>query len=134
MTATTRKLVFTALLLAMASSNAMAEWVKLGSSEADTLYFDPSSIRGSEESAKMWTLSDFKQTQRLESGEQFMSEKAEFEHDCKSEQSRLLYFTAHAKSMADGEVVNFNIVPGEWTPVSPGTKLALLWNVVCRRA
>lgn len=127
---TLRRIVL-ALLLAGVSGSATADWVAVGSSETDTLYVDLSTIRGSDNKAKMWALKDFKATQRLDEREPFKSEKAEYEYDCKREQSRLLYFTSHTESMAGGEVVDFNVVPGEWVPVSPDSGLEALWNIVC---
>jgi hypothetical protein len=53
------------MLLAVMSSGAMAEWVKVGSNETDTLYIDPSTIRWADNTAKMWAMNDFKVTQRL---------------------------------------------------------------------
>jgi len=81
----------------------------------------------------MWALNDYRVTQRLENREPFKSEKAEYEYNCKSEQSRLLYFTAHAGNMAEGEVVDFNVAPGAWAPVSPKSELAWLWKIACRK-
>src|ERR1035437_4807093 len=95
-------------LLALVSSSAMAEWVKVGSNETDTLYVDPSTIRYTDDTAKMGALNDFKETQRINERGSFKSEKVEYEHDCKGQQSRLLYFTAHTGSMAEGEIVDFN--------------------------
>jgi len=119
------------LLLAVVSSSAMAEWVEVGSSKTETLYFDPSTIRGVDDMAKMWALNDFKVTQRLDERKPFKSEKAEYEYDCKQTQSRLLYFTSYTESMAGGEVVDFNVVPGEWAPVLPDSGLEALWKIVC---
>ena len=128
-----RKTIFVLLLAAM-SSSAMAEWVKVGSNETDTLYVDPSTIRWADNTAKMWALNDFKVTQRLHEREPFKSEKVEYEYDCKLAQSRLLYFTSHTESMAGGEVVDFNVVPGEWAPVSPNSGLEELWKIACGKA
>ena len=119
------------LLLAAASSSAMAEWVKVGSNETDTLYADPSTIRWADNTARMWAMNDFKVTQRLHEREPFKSEKVEYEYDCKLAQSRLLYFTSHSESMAGGEVVDFNIVPGDWARVPPNSGLEELWKIAC---
>jgi hypothetical protein len=114
------------LSLAAASSSAMADWVKLGNSQTDTLYVDPSTIRATDDRARMWALNDFGATQRLDEREPFQSEKAEYEYDCKWKQSRLLYFTSHSGHMAEGELVDFNIVPGEWTRIPAGSGLEVM--------
>jgi len=121
-------------LLAVMSSSAMAEWVKVGSNETDTLYVDPSTLRFSDNTSRMWAMNDFKVTQQLHEREPFKSEKVEYEYDCKLAQSRLLYFTSHTESMAGGEVVDFNVVPGEWARVSPNTGLEELWKIACGKA
>lgn len=118
------------LLLAVVSSSAMADWVKVGSNETDTLYIDPS-IRWTGNTAKLWALNDFKVTQRLHEREPFKSEKVEYEYDCKLAQSRLLYFTSHTESMAGGEVADFNVVPGDWARISPNSELEELWKIAC---
>jgi hypothetical protein len=122
------------LLLAIASGSAMADWVAVGSSKTDTLYVDPATIRGTDNRTKMWALNDYQVTQRLDNREPFKSEKAEYEYDCRQAQARLLYFTSHAESMAEGEVVDFNVVPGEWVPVSPKSELEVLWKIACGKA
>jgi hypothetical protein len=120
------------LLLAVVSRSAMADWVKVGSNQTDTLYVDPSTIRaGADNSVKLWAMNDFKVPQRLHEREPFKSEKAEYEYDCKLAQSRLLYFTSYTESMAEGEVVDFNLVPGAWDRVPPNSGLEELWKIAC---
>jgi hypothetical protein len=119
-------------LLALVSSSAMAEWIAVGTSDDETLYVDPATIRwGDDNTAKMWAMNDFKMAQRLNELELFKSEKAEHEYDCKLAQSRLLYFTSHTENMAGGEVVEFNVVPGDWARVTPNSKLGELWKIAC---
>ena len=87
------------MLLAVVSSSAMAEWIKIGStSMADqtvTYYADPATIRKSGNMVKMWNLSDFKSAKDAGNGNIYMSTKAQYEFDCKEEQTRLLYLISH---------------------------------------
>jgi hypothetical protein len=122
------------LLLAAVSGSAMAEWVKVGTNGSDTLYIDPATIRWSDDTAKMWALNDFKTVQLHKERAPFRSEKAEYEYDCKGRQSRLLYFTTHAENMAQGEIVDFNVVPSEWVTVPPNSPLGELWKIACGNA
>ena len=126
--------VILVLLLAAVSGSAMAEWVKVGSNSSDTLYIDPAIRWTDNNTAKLWALNDFKVMQQRDKREPFKSEKVEYEYDCKLAQSRLLYFTSHTESMAEGEVVDFNVVPGDWAPVSPNSGLEELWKIACGRA
>jgi len=122
------------LLLAVSSNSAMADWVKVGSSETGTLYVDPSTIRDTGGVARMWTLNDYVALQRLDQREPFKSVKMEYEYDCKNERSRLLYFTSHPESMAEGAALDFNVAPGAWTANSPGSGLEMLWKIACGKA
>lgn len=122
------------LLLAALSGSAMAEWVQVGGSDTETVYVDPAMRWGDNNTAKLWALSDFKVAQRRNDRGPFKSQKVEYEYDCKQAQSRLLYFTSHSESMAEGEVVDFNVVPGDWAPVAPNSRLEELWKIACGKA
>ena len=122
------------LLLALVNSGAMAAWVRIGASETDTLYVDPATIRYGDNTAKIWALNDFTETQRRDERGPFKSEKVEYEYDCKAQQARLLYFTSHAESMAGGDIVDFNVAPGEWMRIAPGSELEALWEIACWKA
>src|SRR5690349_5258905 len=128
-----RKGTFT-LLLTIASSSAMAEWVELGRSSTDTLYADPAAIRIEGQTARLWALDDFKVAQGLKDGTSFLSEKMQYEYDCKLAQWRLIYFSEHSGAMAEGEVVDFNLVPGDWEPIPPESPLEVTSKIACGRA
>jgi len=119
------------LLLAAASSGAMAEWVEVGSNDTNTLYVDPA-IRWADNTSKMWVLHDFKVDQ-LDRGP-LKSQKVQYEYDCSGQRSRMLYFTAHTENMAGGDIVDFNIVPGEWMPLSENAGQQELWKIACGKA
>lgn len=122
------------VLFTAASNGAMADWVAVGASKSNTLYADPSTIRDRDVGVSMWSLAEFKTIQRGGNREPFMSEKAEYEYDCKHDKTRLLFFTEHTGKMAEGEVVGFNLSPGDWTQVQPGSGLAILWSIACGKA
>lgn len=121
-------------MLASVSSSAMAEWVQVDSNATDTLYIDPGIRWTDRNTTKMWALNDFNVVQRIDGREPFKSEKVEYEYDCKGQQARLLYFTSHTESMAEGEVVDFNVVPSDWAPVTPKTGQEELWKIACGKA
>jgi hypothetical protein len=118
-------------MLAVVSTSAMAEWVKVGSNAMDTLYIDPGIRWTDRNTTKMWALNDFNTIQRIGEREPFKSEKIEYEYDCKGQEARMLYFTSHTESMAEGSVVDFNVVPTEWAPVTPNTGQEELWKIAC---
>jgi len=129
-----KTLIALSTLLVIVTSSALADWVEVARSKTDTLYVDPSTLRGTDDRTRMWVLNDFKASQRLDNREPFKSEKAEYEYDCKNRQSRLLYFTSHAGHMAKGEVVDYNISAGVWTRNQPGSELEALWEIACGKA
>ncbi len=121
-----------ALLLAVVSGNAAAEWVQVGSNATTTAYADPATIRRAGDTVKMWDLLDFKAALEIHK-KQYLSQKSQTEHDCKEEQSRILYVTAHSENMGAGVVVNSESGPGKWLPISPGSIRQSLWDFACRK-
>jgi hypothetical protein len=71
------------LLLAVVSSNAMAEWVAVNRSKYATGYANPATIVKDGNIAKMWSLVDCKTITRFIGGPPFMSIKSQEEFDCK---------------------------------------------------
>lgn len=119
------------LLLAVASRSAAAEWIEIGSNDRTVLYFDPSTIRASGTMAKMWDVMDFKKAQSEKGSEYYLSSKSQRGYDCKEERWRFLFFTQHARNMADGAVVGTLNTPRPWEPVSPETVAEALWKKAC---
>lgn len=118
------------ILLAVVSSSAVAEWVKVSSDETITIYKDPATIRKNGNWAKMWYLFDFK-TVQVDGGNKFRSLKSQSEFDCKEEQVRLLSFSAHSKIMGGGDVVDSKSDHFRWDPVPPGSVNEVLWKIAC---
>lgn len=120
------------MLLAVASNNAMAEWVKVGSNESDTLYADPTTIIKSANKVKMQTLHDYKMAIKA-SGAAFLSTMVQEEYDCKENQSRTLYFSFHTGNLGKGRMIYSDNDAHKWAPVRPGSVRETLWKVACRK-
>lgn len=116
------------MLLAVMSSSAMAEWVKVGGGDGDFVYADPTTIRKNGDNVKMWSLSDYKTPQGRKS---YMSSKTQDEYDCKEEQSRDLAFSMFSGNMGEGETVFTGPGALRWVPVAPGSVAKVLWNFAC---
>lgn len=128
-----RKAIF--MLLAVVSSSAAAEWVKVGGNETMTIYADPASTRKVGGWVKIWSLFDLK-TALDSQGKSYMSIKHQNEYDCNEEQSRKLYSSFHSGNMGEGEVVYRSSDPGKLEPVPPGSVGAALWKIgqiVCEK-
>ena len=122
------------VLLTAAGNSAMADWIAIGSSKSNTLYIDPSTIRGTDDKTRMWALSDFKTAQHLDESEPYKSQKAEYEYNCKDARLRVLYITSYSANMAEGDIVDFNMAPGDWIQVPRGSATEALWKIACRKA
>jgi hypothetical protein len=119
------------LLLAVVSSNAAAEWVKVGEGGSAEVLADQATIRKSGNLVKMWALYNFSASRKINDTVHALSMKAQEQYDCGEEQTRSLYITFFSEKGGAGEVV-FNVsTPGNWQPVSPGSVMETLFSVAC---
>lgn len=119
------------LLLAAMSTGAMAEWVRVGSNIDTTMYADLSTIRRSGDTAKLWSLDDYKSPESVKGIPPYLSRKSQTEFDCKEERSRTLYFSVHSENMSAGNSIYAGEGFMKWRPVSPGSADEILWEVAC---
>lgn len=118
------------MLLAIASSNVLAEWREVGVDAAQqiTTYADPSTIRKTGNRVQMWHLFDLKTTTNA-----YRSLKVQSEYDCIQKQSRSLYTSAHKGNMGKGEVVGVESDPGDWRPIPLNSPKEYLFYIACGR-
>ncbi len=126
------------LLLAVVSSSAMADWVRIGSIDAANLiiYANPDTIRRTGNIVSMWNLLDFTAIQRSAGSTNFpeityLSVKAQHEYDCKTAQQRILYFYWYSENMGKGDVVFSDDTVEEWSPVYPNSTKDILLKYAC---
>jgi len=93
------------LLLAVVSSSAMAEWVKVSEDKLVTAYADPTTIRKLGDKVKMWALWDYSTAQEGDS-KPYMSVRIQNEYNCKEETVRQIYATTFSGNMAEGNTIN----------------------------
>jgi hypothetical protein len=125
------KAAILAMLLALASGNAAAEWLVAGSTDTTIVYADSATIRREGDRVRILVLLDLKTPATFADMEPFVSTKAEYEYDCKEKRVRGLYYTLHTGHMAEGEVVRKGWGPSDWTPVAPDSLNQNLWNAAC---
>jgi hypothetical protein len=119
------------MLLAVVSSNAMAEWVAVGEDKIQTVYANPATIRKDENKVKFWGMFDFKKTQK-DGGIKFLSFKTQFELDCKEESIREIATTWYSDNMGKGDVVPVPSIPDVFPePVVPDSMGEFLFNFAC---
>jgi hypothetical protein len=119
------------MLLAVVSSNAVAEWVAVTHNKTVFVYADPATIRKAGNMVKMWELIDFKTVQLPDKNKPYMSIKYQLEFDCNKEQSRILTYYAYSGNMGGGEMAGFSSNPDKWEPVVPDAASEFLWQTAC---
>ena len=119
-------------LLAVASSNAMAEWVSIGGDGVNTSYVDTVTIQKAGSTVQVWTLLDLKKAVKLSDGQQFLSWKTQYEFDCQLKQSRILAAAMYSENMGGGEKTNtLAFRSPKWEAVPANSNGEILWNYTC---
>lgn len=124
-----------AILLAMASSSALAEWAVVGTNDISSLYADPATMRKAGNVVTMWYLIDYKESQSYRDGKTYLSTKTQAEHDCKKVEWRQLSYAWHAGNMGAGKVVTdgseLSDPAAKWHAVPSSSGSELLWKFAC---
>jgi hypothetical protein len=117
--------------LAVISSNALADWTLVGSTEGGAdIYVDRATISKSTHIAKLWLLEDRKEAQTF-SGKTFLSAKLQYEYDCKDNQRRVLQSSLYSGQKAGGSLVQSGSKPGPWRPIAAGRVSETMWKIAC---
>ncbi|MEI7429192.1 MAG: surface-adhesin E family protein [Betaproteobacteria bacterium] len=119
------------LLFAGLSNFAIAEWTAVGFNDASTYYIEPAAINKARDKVKMWALFDLKRPSKDDSNKVYLSQKSQYEFDCKERQFRMLYFSFHSENMGKGETNSFDSTPSQWVPVPPDSVIEGLGRVAC---
>lgn len=116
---------------------AHAEWRPISyaaGSGGFAIYIDPASVLRQGDLVKMLVLYDFKFVQGIK-GKSYLSATWRQQFNCAQQRSRHLSYKYHSDSMGNGKVM----LAGEdesnkWSPVSPKSTAAILWNIACSKA
>ncbi|WP_293009197.1 surface-adhesin E family protein [Nitrosomonas sp.] len=122
-----------ALAMILISTNAMAEWTKVGESDLRggfTAYADLTSISKVGDRAKMWALFDY-QTVQKSSGVEYLSEIIRRDYDCKQKQMRKLAYKFFSWNMEGGDLIRSYNQPQKWVPVPPDSVDEAEWKIAC---
>ena len=119
------------MLLAVVSSSAMAEWVKVGVStdKNTTIYADPTTIRKNGDKVKMWALWDHL-TAKVVNSKPHMSTRVQKEFNCKEETDRQIYATTFSGNMLEGNTIAMQ-GGRNWEPIALRTFGETLWKFAC---
>ena len=120
-----------ACLSLLMSGAAWAGWKSVGEDNAATVYADPATIVRSGNTAKLWSLLDYKDFQRMvEVG--YFSQKTLVEYDCVERKARGLSLSLHAEHMGEGKMIYEDASPREWSSVPAQSITESLWNIACK--
>src|SRR5215210_2302731 len=111
----------TVLVLFMLSTSAGAEWTRVSHSDKLSSYADLDTVKKTGDMVRMWGLRDYKTTQRLTTGQGFLSAKSEWEYDCDGERLRVLYTSSHSRNMGRGRTIGVEKDVRTWLPVYRGS-------------
>ena len=117
------------VLTLLVTGSAWAEWVVYGTTDTDTFYYDPATIRKDEHIRRVWQLVDL--GKRGRGGE--ISRRYRTEYDCKQERYKLLGFSIHSEPMAGGTVLLTGGEDYRWEAIAPDTVAAIVLNIVCAK-
>lgn len=122
------------LMLMAVSAGAIAEWTKIGATsdgEFDN-YADLSTIRKSGNTAKMWTLRNFKKAETAANGKSYLSSMTRSEYDCNEEKFRLLSIHFYSSNMRNGDIVNgLDTEENQWHSILPESISATEFKIAC---
>lgn len=120
------------LLLLVSSTNVMAEWTTVGSSDAKVFYTNSKSIRKVGDHIRMWSLTDNKTPEQIGSLPSHLSTKDLYEYDCNGERMMRLSTSLYSGSMGSGEVIFSNTVKDpEWLYLQPESMGASQLDYAC---
>ena len=125
-----RKLILM-MLLFTACGNAMAEWVKVGTTDYFDLYVDKTTIVKISDMTNMWHLHDEKANRKTVTNESYRSTKELIQYNCKKNMMRTLSYSLHSKKMGEGNVIYQDKFAGNWTATKQNSIDTTLWKIAC---
>jgi len=122
-----------ALSMALASTTAMAELVKLDNSDlfrSGTLYTDPALNKKAGNVVTFTIITDYDNPLGFRKGQAY-SHIDQSAYDCEKKLVKSLVDTHFDGRMGKGNVVNSYDPSGNWNPVNPGTRGEQDWKAAC---
>ena len=119
------------ILCLLSSAPAWAGWKSVAEDNAASVYADPTTVVRNGSTAKLWSLLDYKDFQRMvEVG--YFSQKTLVEYDCDQRRARDLTLSLHAEHMGEGKMIYEDTSPREWSPVQAQSITEALWTIACK--
>lgn len=119
------------MLLAVASSSAMAEWVNLGENDVFTAYANTDLIHRSGDNVDMTIMFNYNVTYKVEDGKPFRSIKVQKAYDCKTKRYRQLAMVVFSEWMGGGQSIYDDSNVREWSRIKPNSLEEMVFNYAC---
>jgi hypothetical protein len=118
----------------MISTNVLAEWTRVGSSnDVDmTIYVDYEKIKKKGNKAKIWVLMDYKTIQKLENISH-LSDVGLEECDCEEETKQTIGYYQYSGNMGSGGVVYSNTSKSKSIPIPPDSVSEIFLHIACSK-
>jgi hypothetical protein len=125
------RVIFTVILLTLASMNVMAEWTYISSNNDVDYYVDKTEIRKEGNMVKMWELVDYKLPQKNSAVATYLSARTYSEYDCNEARARIKELSSFRDNMLKGELLETVQGEGKWSYIPPDTVFKDLWEIAC---
>nr|WP_315426956.1 surface-adhesin E family protein [uncultured Albidiferax sp.] len=125
-----RKHLLLPLLLALGCGPALADWVRISTSETSVFYIDSAIPPKVGSNVMVWILRDHSAPQ-VGAGGPFASSKDQIEIDCAGRRVRRIYSSDHPEAMGKGKMVHSEHGPMSWNQVGPNTIMKRIVDMAC---
>jgi hypothetical protein len=119
------------VLLAVASSSAMAEWVSIGENDVFTAYANSTAIQRAGDRVEMAIMIDYNAPHKVDTGKPFKSIVVRNEYDCKKKQYQQLSLAAFSERMGAGETIYSDSSFRQSSRIVPDTIEEKFFNYAC---
>ena len=128
------------LSLLLVTTNAYAEWIKYGETATSEYFYKDDSIQFHNELMKVWLKINFKKPQNPVYGRKELtfemptkSWDSYDEMNCKTYESRNLFFTLWTEHDLKGDVNYHSKIPTPMKPTPKNTDAMILFNLLCNK-
>jgi hypothetical protein len=121
-----------ALLLAVLSGAAMADWQQVSDDSEAVAYYDPATLVRTGDLVTVSELNDFKRVATTVSDALFRSSMTQRAYDCAGARTRIITLQPFDGQMGAGRALDIMTVDGEWQDIAAGSARADAYNLACR--
>ncbi len=142
-----KKLTLTLLLFSLISTNAFAEWTKVGTNEDGDYYMDLQTIQNEGNKVlafilgykvKVWVLNDYKFGHIYINGMNYFSDEVHYEYDCEEKTYQVFNTKSFAGHMGSGSLIgsviaSVSIYNSGTEEIVPGSINEIRFKKVCEK-